>query len=98
MILGGGEPGFRGFGLIAEPDGVGGQVLRALGAELRLTRRAVSAALAGDVHLRAQTPPATSGGTAEAVAAVAAAVREQVQPLVRRIERLEERVGVVTEG
>ncbi|MFY1687480.1 Clp protease N-terminal domain-containing protein [Plantactinospora sp. WMMB782] len=43
------------LGLVAEPDGVGGQLLRSLGAELRLTRRAVAAALAGYVHLRAQT-------------------------------------------
>lgn len=35
------------LGLIAEPDGIGGSVLRSLGAELRLTRRTVSGALAG---------------------------------------------------
>src|SRR6185369_3066570 len=48
------------LGLVAEPDGTAGQVLRSLGAELRLTRRAVVAALAGYVHLRAQaaqSPP-----------------------------------------
>ncbi|WP_432987143.1 Clp protease N-terminal domain-containing protein [Dactylosporangium sp. CA-233914] len=70
------------LGLIAEPDGAGGQVLRAAGAELRLTRRAVSAALAGYVHLRAQTPPPAS-----AEAALAAALA----PLLERIERLEAR-------
>ena len=54
------------LGLIAEPDGTAGQILRSLGAELRLTRRAVAAALAGYVHLRAQTQHVTaSGATAE---------------------------------
>ncbi|GII75312.1 hypothetical protein Sru01_02940 [Sphaerisporangium rufum] len=47
------------LGLVAEPDGRAGHVLRALGAEPRLTRRAVAAALAGYVHLRAQTAAAT---------------------------------------
>jgi ATP-dependent Clp protease ATP-binding subunit ClpC len=84
------------LGLIAEPEGVGGQVLRARGAELRLTRRAVAAALAGYVHLRARTE-ASQGDTA-APAAAAAAVRAELQPLVRRIERLEERVGVAAES
>jgi len=49
------------LGLIAEPDGTAGQVLRALGAEHRLTRRAVTAALAGYVHLRAQTQGESQG-------------------------------------
>jgi ATP-dependent Clp protease ATP-binding subunit ClpC len=76
--------------LIAEPDGVGGQVLRSLGADTRLTRRAVAAALAGYVHLRAQTPPSATGD--EAVAALSTAIRQELQPLVTRIERLEEKL------
>jgi ATP-dependent Clp protease ATP-binding subunit ClpC len=35
------------LGLIDEPDGTGGSVLRALGADLRVTRRTVAAALVG---------------------------------------------------
>jgi ATP-dependent Clp protease ATP-binding subunit ClpA len=35
------------LGLIAEPDGTAGRALRALGADLRVTRRTVAAALAG---------------------------------------------------
>jgi ATP-dependent Clp protease ATP-binding subunit ClpC len=67
------------LGLVSEPDGTAGQVLRGLGADLRLTRRAVVAALAGYVHLRAQqSAPAQ---------ALDAAVRE----LVERVERLERR-------
>ncbi|MFI7420833.1 Clp protease N-terminal domain-containing protein [Nonomuraea sp. NPDC049684] len=76
------------LGLVTEPDGTAGQVLRALGAEPRLVRRAVTAALAGYVHLRAQTSAA--GDPAQALAA---AVRQQVQPLIERIERLEQNLG-----
>ncbi|MBE1484568.1 Clp protease N-terminal domain-containing protein [Plantactinospora soyae] len=89
------------LGLIAEPDGVAGQLLRSRGAELRLTRRAVAAALAGYVHLRAQAqaqPPAGAAGTpTELASMLAAAVAREVQPIVARIERLEERAGVTGE-
>lgn len=87
------------LGLVAEPDGTAGHVLRSLGVELRLTRRAVAAALAGYVHLRAQTPQAGADAeTRETPAAFAAAIRQELQPLVHRIERLEQRVGTVTES
>ncbi|MEO3812965.1 Clp protease N-terminal domain-containing protein [Sphaerisporangium sp. B11E5] len=77
------------LGLVADPDGAAGQTLRSLGADPRLTRRAVSAALAGYVHLRTQTA-ATAVPPAEALTA---AVRAELQPLVARIERLESRLG-----
>ncbi|GGS85073.1 Clp protease N-terminal domain-containing protein [Nonomuraea spiralis] len=80
------------LGLITEPDGTAGQVLRALGAEPRLVRRAVTAALAGYVHLRAQTSAA--GDPAQALAM---AVQQQLQPLVERIERLEQNQGSTPE-
>jgi ATP-dependent Clp protease ATP-binding subunit ClpA len=91
------------LGLIAEPDGTGGQVLRAGGAELRSTRGAVVAALAGYVHLRAQTARAqTAAGSpvapADTASVVAAAVRRELQPLVGRIERLEEHTGLIAES
>lgn len=84
------------LGLAAEPDGTAGQVLRALGAEPRLTRRAVAAALAGYVHLRAQSRTGAGAGAvpAEAAEALAAAVRREIQPLVGRIERLEQQLGL----
>ncbi|WP_328709153.1 Clp protease N-terminal domain-containing protein [Microbispora hainanensis] len=91
------------LGLVAEPDGIGGQVLRERGAEPRLTRRAVVAALAGYVHLRAQAQDASaSQSTAQAssqsaVQAVAAVVRQEIAPLMRRIERLEQHAGVAAE-
>ncbi|WP_158883216.1 Clp protease N-terminal domain-containing protein [Amycolatopsis anabasis] len=78
------------LGLVAEPDGTGGQILRAAGAELRSARGAVVAALAGYVHLRAQA----TGGPADAVAAT---VRRELRPLVDRVARLEKHVGVAAE-
>ncbi|GII96167.1 Clp protease N-terminal domain-containing protein [Sinosporangium siamense] len=71
------------LGLAGEPDGTAGQVLRALGADLRVARRGVAAALAGYVHLRA------SQAAADPAQALAAAVRQELQPLIARIERLE---------
>lgn len=79
------------LGLVTEPDGTAGQVLRALGADPRLTRRAVVAALAGYVHLRAE-----SQSTPDPATALATAVTAQLQPLLQRIERLEERLGSET--
>jgi ATP-dependent Clp protease ATP-binding subunit ClpC len=70
------------LGLLAEPDGAGGRVLRSLGAELKQVRHAVSAALAGYVQLQANT-----GG-------VAAAVTQALEPVLRRLDRLEERAGL----
>lgn len=77
------------LGLVTEPDGAAGQVLRALGAEQRVVRQAVTAALAGYVHLRANQ--AASGGPAELVTA---AVGKALEPVLRRLDRLEEHVGV----
>ncbi len=78
------------LGLVAETDGAGGKILRSLGADPRLTRRAVSAALAGYVHLSAQKQPAIGPDVA---ASLSAAVRREMQPLVDRIERLEAHLG-----
>jgi ATP-dependent Clp protease ATP-binding subunit ClpC len=77
------------IGLVAEPDGVAGQVLRSLGAEPRLTRRAVAAAVAGYAHLHTH-PKEQDPGAAKATAA---AIRAELRPLLERIERLEARVG-----
>ncbi|MDP9841175.1 Clp protease N-terminal domain-containing protein [Streptosporangium lutulentum] len=86
------------LGLIAEPDGAAGQILRGLGAEQRLTRRAVSAALAGYVHLRAQTQAsATPPPPPDAASALSAAVREELRPILRRLERLEEHLNPADE-
>jgi ATP-dependent Clp protease ATP-binding subunit ClpC len=77
------------IGLAAEPDGSAGRALREVGADGRATRRAVTAALAGYAHLRAQgaatAPPA-------AMQALLTAVRQELAPVIRRIEQLEARV------
>ncbi|RBQ17972.1 ATP-dependent Clp protease ATP-binding subunit [Spongiactinospora rosea] len=87
------------LGLISEPDGTAGQVLRSLGAEARLTRRAVVAALAGYVHLRAQgvqglagTQQAAPALGGDAAKWLAAAVERAVEPLAARIDRIERRL------
>jgi len=77
------------LGLVAETDGAAGKILRSLGADPRLTRRAVSAALAGYVHLNAQKQAAAESDAAS----LTAAVRREVQPLIARIERLEAHLG-----
>ncbi|MFY1693869.1 Clp protease N-terminal domain-containing protein [Solwaraspora sp. WMMA2101] len=92
------------LGLVAEPDGAAGRVLRESGADLRATRRAVAAALVGYAHLRAQTAGASpaSGGAGAGAApvgaeAVAALVRRELAPVLARLERLEQRAGASTE-
>ncbi|WP_219518979.1 Clp protease N-terminal domain-containing protein [Nonomuraea ceibae] len=106
------------LGLVNEPDGTAGQVLRGLGAEPRLTRRAVVAALAGYVHLRAQAQQAPTanapaaggpaagapvagapaGGAQDPAQMLAAVMRDQLQPVIRRLERLEERAGLTPDA
>ena len=93
------------LGLVGEPDGAGGRVLRAAGADPRASRRAVVAALSGYVHLRAQQPtppvgvspvpaPATSGTAGGTnVTDVAASVRTELAPVTRRLDQLEERLA-----
>jgi len=75
------------LGLIAEPDGEAGQTLRELGAELRVTRRAVAAALAGYYHhVLSQGRTASADALAEAVCAE---VGRQLAPLAARLDQLE---------
>jgi ATP-dependent Clp protease ATP-binding subunit ClpC len=79
------------LGLVAEPDGPAGQLLRAAGVELRLARRAVSAALAGyAAHAESPRHVAAAGG--DMVAALTEAVRAQLAPVVARLDRLEGRL------
>jgi len=89
------------LGLIAEPNGAAGSVLRSLGADLRVTRRTVAAALAGwgaAVAARDQPPVGTAQPMSPTPAAtrsatapdqLAAAIRGELAPVVARIERLE---------
>ncbi|WP_017591500.1 Clp protease N-terminal domain-containing protein [Nocardiopsis potens] len=76
--------------LSGDAEGRAGHVLRSAGADPRLTRRAVSAALAGYVHLRAGAAPAAPAVPAEEVEEI---LKRQIRPLVERIERLERGQG-----
>ncbi|HZT65687.1 MAG TPA: Clp protease N-terminal domain-containing protein [Acidimicrobiales bacterium] len=66
------------LGLVAEPEGVGGQVLRRMGLELRATRRAVVAALAGFVQSRSASPARSD---------------DPIQQILQRLEKLERKLG-----
>jgi ATP-dependent Clp protease ATP-binding subunit ClpA len=86
------------LGLIDEPNGVAGRVLRSLGADMRVTRRTVAAALAGwSAGVAAhQEPPAadaagrTPGGQPVHIAAV---IQSELEPVLARIDRLERLVA-----
>jgi ATP-dependent Clp protease ATP-binding subunit ClpA len=74
------------IGLAAEPDGIASRVLREAGADAKSVRRAVSAAVGGYAHLRATRP---SAGPEQ----LTAVVRQELSPLVQRIEALEARLS-----
>jgi ATP-dependent Clp protease ATP-binding subunit ClpA len=76
------------LGLIGEPDGVAGSVLRSLGADPRVTRRTVAAALAGwSAH--AQRAAENSAAAAQAADQMSAAIRAELEPVLARLDRLE---------
>jgi len=75
------------IGLATEPDGAAGRALREAGADAKTVRRTVVAVLAGYKYMQAQSAPAKQMG------ALMAAVRQELQPLVQRIERLETRLA-----
>jgi ATP-dependent Clp protease ATP-binding subunit ClpA len=72
------------IGLAAEPDGIAGKVLREAGADAKAVRRAVAAATSGYAHLRASKPPVGPDQ-------LLSLVRQELSPLVQRIEALESR-------
>jgi ATP-dependent Clp protease ATP-binding subunit ClpC len=84
------------LGLIAEPDGAGGRILRSLGAEMRLTRRAVGAAIAGYVHLRAQQGQGQAAGPTltDPMTKLSSMIDEQLKPVVERLNRIEGNLGL----
>jgi ATP-dependent Clp protease ATP-binding subunit ClpC len=86
------------LGLAIEPDGRAGIVLRSHGVEPRATRRAIIAAIAGYQANTGQsgTRPGTAGiaGSVDP-ATLAGLVRQELRPLVDRIDRLEAHVGIV---
>lgn len=72
------------IGLVTDPDGTAGQVLRGLGVDARSARQSVVAALSGLAHLQAAT-----ASQPDPTAVITAVVRRELQPLLARIERLE---------
>lgn len=76
------------IGLVAEPDGAAGALLRSRGLEAKSVRRSVAAAVAGYAHLRSSLRNAQPQPNA-----LLAAVRAEIAPLVERIERLEARAN-----
>jgi len=82
------------LGVLGEPDGVAGSVLRSLGADLRMARRAVAAALGGYYHgVSAQERSAAEQAAAPPPAGtpdqLSAAIRAELEPLIARLDRLE---------
>ncbi|HZP51120.1 MAG TPA: Clp protease N-terminal domain-containing protein [Actinocrinis sp.] len=86
------------LGLIAEPDGTAGQILRGLGAELRLTRRAVGAAVAG-YYIHAQQSQAASAPTVtDPMSKLSTLIDQQLKPVVQRLERIENNLNLGGNG
>jgi ATP-dependent Clp protease ATP-binding subunit ClpA len=82
------------LGLSLEPDGAASTALRTLGADARTVRGAVTAAVAGVAHLKAtQAAPAAGAAGASLQEKLSAAMRKELQPLLERIERLEEQAA-----
>jgi ATP-dependent Clp protease ATP-binding subunit ClpC len=75
------------IGLAAEPDGTAGKGMRSAGADLKSVRQSVATAIAGYAHLRANT------ATPAAATGILTAVRAELQPLIQRIEALENRLN-----
>ena len=76
------------LGLVGEPNGVAGSVLRSLGADPRVTRRTVAAALAGwGAH--EQRAAEESVAAAQAAEQLSAAIRAELEPVLARLDRLE---------
>jgi ATP-dependent Clp protease ATP-binding subunit ClpC len=75
------------LGLIAEPDGSAGTLLRSRGAELRITRRAVSATLAGFVYAQSRGQDQAPG---------ADKLREVLGAIGQRLDKLEQAVARLT--
>jgi ATP-dependent Clp protease ATP-binding subunit ClpC len=82
------------LGLISEPDGAGGQILRGLGADERQARRAVTASLAGIQYWQARAT--TASGTA--ARALTEAIKRELQPFADRLASIEQRLSALPAG
>jgi ATP-dependent Clp protease ATP-binding subunit ClpA len=89
-------------GLITEPDGAAGQILRGLGADERQVKRTVTASLAGIEYWQARgqgaadgagtagSPPATAGSMA---AMLGEAIKRELRPFADRLASIEQRLS-----
>jgi ATP-dependent Clp protease ATP-binding subunit ClpC len=77
--------------LVADQEGTGGEVVRSHGAELRLVRRAVQAAISGYAFAR-------SRGDASGEHAGAAQLRQVLGQFGERLDRIEARIAQLPEG
>ena len=78
------------LGLISEPDGAGGQILRGLGVDERQARRAVTASLAGIQYWQDR---AQGSGHATAAEPLAEAIKRELQPFADRLATIEQRLS-----
>jgi ATP-dependent Clp protease ATP-binding subunit ClpA len=76
------------LGLVAEPDGVAGQLLRSRGIDARAARRAVSATLSGFVYGQNRAQGTQSGAADQ--------LREVLARFGQRLDRLEEGMARLT--
>ena len=90
------------LGLISEPDGAGGQILRRLGADERQARRTVTASLAGVEYWQAraqgfgqvtQSPGSGQAVSGTMAAALAEAIKRELQPFADRLASIEQRLS-----
>ena len=95
------------LGLISEPDGTGGQVLRGLGADERQARRTVTASLAGIEYWQARAQGRGQGAAASgsglaapgtAAKALAEAIKRELQPFADRLASIEQRLSAPPAG
>jgi len=86
------------LGLISEPEGTGGQILRALGVEERQAKRTVTASLAGIQYWQERAPGGGQATTATAAEPLAEAIKRELQPLADRLASIEQRLSAPSAG
>jgi ATP-dependent Clp protease ATP-binding subunit ClpA len=78
------------LGVVAEPDGVAGEVLRSHGAELRVVRRTVQAGLGGYVYGQKRKETQQQQGAEQ--------LRQVLAQFGQRLDRIEERLATLPDG
>jgi ATP-dependent Clp protease ATP-binding subunit ClpA len=95
------------LGLISEPGGTGGQILRDLGVDERQARRTVTASLAGIEYWHARAQGQGQGAAASgsglaasgtAATALAEAIKRELQPFADRLASIEQRLSAPPVG